>query len=74
MAKGYLAEKYANPSEGHYSDLQVLRSAAGWYVGTTHYNKKGFYEPGSRESEYFRTHHDAHAALTNHTWNQRPNP
>lgn len=47
-----------------YSDLQVLRSGAGWYVGTTFLNTKDvpgvtFLEPGSRDSDYFGTKEEA---------------
>jgi hypothetical protein len=43
-----------------YSDLQVLKSAAGWYVGTT-YTQPGtcLTEPGSRDTDYFETEKDA---------------
>ena len=49
-------------SKGKYSDLQVLRSAAGFYIGRT-FKSHGFEEPGSRESEYFPTHESAEKAL-----------
>jgi hypothetical protein len=47
-----------------YSDLQVLRSGAGWYVGTTYVNRDEngqvtFIEPGSRDSDYFATEAEA---------------
>ena len=39
-----------------YSDLMVLRSGAGWYVGTLHTDpEEGFTEPGSRDTTYFAT-------------------
>ena len=45
--------------EGSYSELQVLQSAAGYYIGTmfTHTGGrfKGLVEPGSRDSDYFPT-------------------
>lgn len=48
------------PKTSGYSDLQVLKSAAGWYVGTTYTHGSdsefaGLVEPGSRESGYFST-------------------
>ena len=48
----------ADNEEGTYSDLQVLKSNAGYYIGTifTHNGKEmpeGFTEPGSRDSGYF---------------------
>jgi hypothetical protein len=47
-----------------YSDLQVLKSAAGWYVGTTFWNTEdvpgvSFMEPGSRDSDYFASKEEA---------------
>jgi hypothetical protein len=45
---------------GEYSDLRVLRSAAGWYIGTI-YQQDG--SPGSRDSCYFKTEQDADFAL-----------
>jgi hypothetical protein len=46
----------------NYSDLQVLKSAAGWYVGTI-YNNSGNLEPGSRDTDYFATEKDARFVL-----------
>ena len=47
-----------------YSDLKVLNSMAGFYIGRTCWDPDpGFEEPGSRESEYFRTHGEAERAL-----------
>lgn len=46
----------------NYSELQVLKSAAGFYIGTT-YDGDGFIEPGSRDSAYFRTHDEAQRFL-----------
>lgn len=54
---------------GGYSTLRVLRSAAGWYVGTLyeefdHKGQKVWEEPGSRDSiGYFNTPEDAAAEL-----------
>lgn len=53
---------YINDKEG-YSDLQVLMSAAGFYIGTIYHNKDGFEEPGSRDSGYYRTREEAEADL-----------
>lgn len=47
-----------------YSELQVLKSAAGYYVGTLHTDENGFTEPGSRDSGYFRTKSEAQTFLT----------
>lgn len=50
--------------------LQVLKSAAGYYIGTA--DEQG---PVSRESEeYFRNPADASKALADSTWTQRPSP
>lgn len=49
-----------------YSDLMVLRSGAGWYIGTIYTNPPkdgGFQEPGSRDSIYFATEAEAEAEL-----------
>lgn len=44
------------------SPLKVMRSAAGWYVGTT-YNGEWGEEPNSRETEYFKDESTARAVL-----------
>lgn len=47
-----------------YSELKVLQSAAGYYVGTTYTDPKyGCEEPGSRDSHYFRTREEAEKYL-----------
>lgn len=52
------------PEKGAYSELQILSSAAGFYVGTTYTDPKyGCEEPGSRDSDYFRTYQDAERYL-----------
>lgn len=39
-----------------YSELKVMRSRAGWYVGTEYTDpERGLTEPGSRDSGYFPT-------------------
>lgn len=49
----------------YYGDLEVLRSAAGWYVGTKYNNPEvpGFQEPGSRDTDYFESEEDAKFVL-----------
>lgn len=60
---GYLALAYL----GERRPLQVLRSGAGYYIGTA--DEDG---PVSRESvEYFRSFHAANQALTTGCWQQR---
>ena len=52
-------------------DLEVCKSAAGYYLGTR--DEDG--EPLSRQSvEYWRKRDAAEAALLNGAWTQRPNP
>jgi hypothetical protein len=47
-----------------YSELQVLRSAAGFYIGTTYTDtENGWAEPGSRDSDYFVHKEQAMMAL-----------
>lgn len=46
----------------NYSDLQVLQSAAGYYIGTIH-DDGGFKEPGSRDTNYFSKKSTAEKAL-----------
>ena len=71
--RGHLASQDQS-TEGSYSDLMVLRSAAGWYIGTTFYNHEGFIEPGTRESEYFATEEKAKTAFDSLAWTQRQSP
>ena len=47
----------------NYTELQVLRSAAGYYIGTTYNNPDGYQEPGSRDSDYFATAQEAELYL-----------
>jgi hypothetical protein len=55
---------YIKPAEKvSYSDLQVMQSNAGYYVGTICTGEDGFQEPGSRDTGYFRTRKEAEAAL-----------
>lgn len=47
-----------------FSELQVLRSAAGFYIGTTYTDpENGWQEPGSRDSCYFVHKEQAMQAL-----------
>lgn len=59
----------------HYSDLQVMESPAGHYVGTSYRNldargKLLFEEPGSRDSGYFASREEAAAFLAELEANQ----
>lgn len=50
--------------ECFYSDLKVMRSPAGHYLGRSCWDKElGFEEPFSRESDYFKTKEAAELAL-----------
>jgi hypothetical protein len=39
--------------KNNYTDLQVLRSNAGYYIGTMYITEGDFEEPGTRDSSYF---------------------
>ena len=60
--------------QGNYSELQVLHSPAGYYVGTMYNNPEGYQEPGSRDSEYFPTFAAAEQALKSGEFDQRMTP
>jgi hypothetical protein len=70
--KGYTATSFGEPTdEGVYSEIQVLKSKAGYYIGTIFKHKEGWEEPGSMESGYYPTKELAELDLNNNTWNQR---
>jgi predicted HAD superfamily Cof-like phosphohydrolase len=49
---------------GFYSELQVLHSAAGYFIGRTFWDSEdGFEDMGSRESDYYPAHEAAAADL-----------
>lgn len=48
--------------EGHFTEPRVLRSAAGFYIGTM-WLEDGFEEPGDRLSDYFADEGAAMKAL-----------
>lgn len=49
----------------NYSDLQVCQSAAGYYIGTMYKDPEtSWEEPGSRDSDYYKTRKEAEDALT----------
>jgi len=50
--------------KSRFSDLGVLRSAAGYYIGTTFCDASGDELPGSRDSTYFGTKESALKFLT----------
>jgi hypothetical protein len=61
-----VAYVYADQFEelGRFTELQVLKSAAGWYIGTLYNAVEGWQEPGSRDSDYYPTEERANYALT----------
>lgn len=54
-----------------YGPLTVLRSAAGYYVGTLYREPLGLV-PGSRDSDYFRTFREAKSYLDYITADDEP--
>ena len=63
---GHLAKLFG----GQELPLEILPSRAGYYLGT---QCDG--EPYSREGrEYYKTRHEAEAALKSGQWTQRPSP
>lgn len=52
------------PNKAGYTDLQVCQSAAGYYVGTLYWDDEyKFFEPGSRDSDYYATYEEAERFL-----------
>lgn len=49
--------------KGSYTEMQVLQSGAGYYIGTLYNNPEGWQEPGSRDSDYFQTREQAEKHL-----------
>lgn len=59
-----LRAHYINPPEKpQYSDLIVLRSAAGYYLGTFYTDPKEGPSPGSRDTSYLESKPQAELAL-----------
>ncbi len=56
------ADTIAEDDKRNYSELQVLESNAGYYIGTIYTGEDGA-EPGSRDSDYFPTREKADEAL-----------
>ena len=55
------------------SELKVLESGAGFYIGTT-YEEYHMELPYSRVSGYYPTHKDAETALNGKTYVKRAHP
>ena len=71
--KGRLAQQ--QPDSENYSGLKVMRSAAGYYIGTEYYDEElDITMPGSRESGYYGTAEEAQAELDSMNWDQRERP
>lgn len=67
MAKSKMVEQADYIPEDEkvgFSDLQVMQSGAGYYIGTIYTDPKdGFTEPGSRDSDYCATREEAEKLL-----------
>lgn len=69
MLKSKIVQNVIPPEgQSNYTELQVLCSNAGWYVGTMYQEKdhKGnvlWEEPGSRDTDYFKSREDAERYL-----------
>jgi hypothetical protein len=64
MNKDDALNKPIPKSDGTYSELKVLRSNAGYYIGRTFMTLEGWEDMGSRESDYFKSKEEAEEALT----------
>jgi hypothetical protein len=57
-------EIYEGDDGSFYTVMQILKSAAGYYIGRMFWdNTEKFWEPGSRESGYFTTREEAERAM-----------
>lgn len=66
-------DRFPNDFNGEkVSDLKVMQSAAGWYIGRSYWDEEfGFEGPYSRESGYYATEHEARVHLSNETFEVR---
>lgn len=66
--KSPMVTNLAIPNKEGYSELQVLRSNAGYYIGTMYTNVEedgtSWESPGSRDSGYYANEEDAAHALS----------
>jgi hypothetical protein len=53
----------SHKEDPHISEFIVLRSAAGWYIGTIQTSDEGWLEPNTRETDYFDSQEEAQRAL-----------
>lgn len=65
--------KFKHDSNGDMvTDLQVMQSAAGYYIGRSYWDEEfGFEGPYSRESGYYATSDEAEAELSGQTFEVR---
>lgn len=54
-----------------YGELKVMKSNAGYYIGSEYANPDGYTEPGTRDSPYYADSSAAEFDLSNNCWNQR---
>lgn len=52
------------------SELKVLKSNAGFYIGKTYESEHGNDYPYSRESGYYKTREEAQSALDNNNYSR----
>jgi hypothetical protein len=74
MMPGETVESGANNGKygtNGYSELKVMQSPAGWYLGTT-FNGGDFDEPGSRETHYLGSRGTADHTLEMWSHGHRP--
>jgi|TARA_R110000765_G_scaffold71994_4_gene139790 hypothetical protein len=74
MPRSPIVEDVCPEEAGDYSDLKVMRSAAGYYIGTSYNDPDMGPVPGSRDSGYYPTEEAAQADLDNDAFNQRLHP
>lgn len=61
--------------KSYYTELQVLKSPAGYYIGTLYWDAEmKFWDAGSRDSDYYITKEEAEKDLANLNWEQRMTP
>lgn len=66
-------DKFPNDFNGDkVSDLQVMQSGAGWYIGRSYWDEEFEFEgPYSRESGYYATEHEARVHLSEDSYEER---
>ena len=69
--KSSQVSRHDSEHKNSYTPLQVLSSAAGFYIGTLYNNPDGYQEPGSRDSGYFNSFQQAEDMLE--SWKRNEN-